>query len=199
MKKLMSILAISGVLSVMQCSVVEQVGERLSILMVQFSSEGTAVSLKSPAQISIFPSDYGFDLAWKIKASNPNNNTAAFDGADLALRIIDVSSTADSFPGVIPAFKVRGNTDTVITVNIPVTLDKWKMGYGALQKVVTGDKIPYRLSANLFFNLISETGTSLDTLGNRTVPLNLVTDSLSTRPSQAQTQLFLSLVNQFMK
>lgn len=201
-KKLLLVIGVlAAALIIGSCAALNFLGERLNVFLVNFSFSGVGVSLVTPPNlISLKLSDYGVALNCRITASNSNASRAVFDGADFLLRVNDTAKAAQGIAAPIPPFTVEGNAKQTFTVPFRIMLDSKLFTRAVLQKVVYGDKIPYRVSADLKFNLApSDTGGTrgLSFLGQKTVSVDLVSDAVDTRPdlSGLAGKAFMTVLN----
>jgi hypothetical protein len=186
MKK--SFLLTSVILSLIMCScsVLNFLGERLNVFFVNFSFGGLGVSIITPPSlISLRLSDYGIAVNCRIAAKNDNTARAVFDGASFMLRVNDTARATRGIEAPVPSFAVEANSRTEFTVPFRIMLDNPLFSRELLQKVVYGDRIPYRVSADLLFKLLpNEAGGSRGAMpfGSKTMTLDLVRDAVDTRP-----------------
>jgi hypothetical protein len=168
------------------CAALNFLGERLNMFLVNFSFGGIGVSLVTPPNlISLKLSDYGIAINCRVNAKNDNTSRAVFDGADFLLRVNDTAKSAQGISAPVPSFAVEAGQTQAFTVPFKIMLNSSMLTRGVLQKVVYGDRIPYRVSANLKFNLAgADTGglRGLSLLGEKTVAVDLVSDAVDTRP-----------------
>ncbi|MBN1128050.1 MAG: hypothetical protein JXA71_03645 [Chitinispirillaceae bacterium] len=185
-KKTVLVIAVLISLLLSSCAALNFLGERLNVFLVNFSFSGIGVSLVTPpGLISLKLSDYGIAVNCRVTAKNDNATRAVFDGASFMLRVSDTSRAARGIQAPVPSFAVEPNSQTTITVPFRIMLDNQLFSKTVLSKVVYGDRIPYRVSADLLFNLLPvETGGTrgVPALGSRTMTLDLVSDAVDTRP-----------------
>lgn len=181
-----------------RCDLLNQIEEKLNILAVKFDYNSTGIGLVTPSilDMALNPSlatdlsQYGVSINCVIDAKNDNDKRAAFDGATFFLRVKDTDKSASAATSLISPFAVSANSDTTITIPFQLTLDNPVFSQSTLGDIIQGKKIPYNLSADLFFSLVAPNlEGGLDTLGSEPVALDVVTDSISTRPDDAQVQL----------
>lgn len=184
-----------------RCDLLNQIEEKLNILAVKFDYNSTGIGLVTPSllDMALNPklatdlSQFGISINCKIDAKNDNDKRAAFDGADFFLRVKDIDKSATPATTKISPFTVSANSDTTITIPFQLTLDNPVFSESTLSDIIQGKKIPYNLSADLFFSLVTPNlEGGLDTLGSEPLALDVVTDSISTRPSNKQIQLALT-------
>jgi hypothetical protein len=147
------------------CAVLESLKEKLGVLGMRFSLKRVDVSrLVYPTSLlsaaaGVFLPDrsllgqFGVDIECGIRAANSHPARAVFDGAIGHLRVQDVSSSARSARGNIPAFTVGPNADTLIKVTFPLRLDNPVFAKAAWRSIVAGRDVPYRVDAEMFFRL----------------------------------------------
>lgn len=185
-KSLLVIAAVGMAFIICSCAALNFLGERLNVFLVKFSFSGIGVSLVTPPNlISLKLSDYGIALNCRINANNSNTSRAVFDGANFLLRVNDTAKSAQGISAPVPSFTVEAGSQQTLTVPFKIMLDSKLFTRGVLQKVVYGDRIPYRVSADLKFNLAAaDTGGTrgLSYLGEKTVSVDLVSDAVDTRP-----------------
>jgi len=193
-----------------RCGILEQVEERLAILGVNFEFQHLETQIIHPAILTDLPlykglqgkfelpgfdkKDWGVRLLCTIDAKNPNKNRAVFDGADFKLRVNETDDTDSAAVANVPSFGVGAASDTSFVIPFAITLDNSAFSYNVLEKIIEGSKIPYRLSADLFFNLIAPTmNDSKDTLGSKSITVDCLKDSVDTRPeiNSKEAQLLL--------
>lgn len=177
-------------LSLNGCDFLDTLWERIQVLSVNFSFDRLDVSgLVYPSLLEtsqdIFSLDvsnrskYGVNVRCRIKADNPNKHAAAFDGAQAFLRAGDTSTAAKSISATLPAFRIEAGKGADLDIVFPVRLDDPLFTYDTWTRLVRGDSLPYRLSADLFFRLLDDGAPeSIRELGNKTVPLNLARGSV---------------------
>ena len=176
------------------CAVLQGLQDRLGVLGMRFSLDRVDVSrlvyptnVLSAAAGAIFPDrsllgQFGVDIVCGIHAANSHPTRAMFDGAVGRLRVQDVSSSARSASGNIPAFAVGPNADTVISVTFPLRLDNPVFAKTAWKAIVAGKDVPYRVDADLRFRLPGAAGLGLpDSM--RTLTLNVDKGSVSAKGS----------------
>ncbi|MFC1584353.1 hypothetical protein ACFL5V_02260 [Fibrobacterota bacterium] len=177
------------------CDLFSSAKEKLNILKVEFSSLGFGLGNllypSGPALATADSSDFGFDLTWLIKATNPNSDRAVFQGADAILGLNNVNNVVTA---PVPAFTVEGDSSTEVSIVFPFRLDNPALTDNNLYlKILNGESIPYTLDATLFFNLIAPIRG--DTLGNKSITLELLDASIPTRPDQAAIDYFLTALD----
>jgi len=109
-----------------------------------------------------------------------------FDGANFMLRVNDTSRAARGVEAPMPSFTVEAGQQETFTVPFKIMLNSSLFSRTVLQKVVYGDRIPYRVSADLLFKLISTDaggGRGVPELGTKTMTVDLVSDAVDTRPN----------------
>jgi len=175
------------------CDFLDTLWERIQVLTVNFSFDRLDVSgLVYPSLLEttqdLFSLDvsnrgkYGVNVRCRIKADNPNSHAAAFDGAQAFLRAGDTSSAAQSISASLPAFRIEAGKGADLDIVFPLRLDNPLFTYDTWTKLVRGDSLPYRLSADLFFRLLDEGAPeAVRELGNKTVPLNLARGSVDAK------------------
>jgi hypothetical protein len=185
-KPVVAVSAAAAVLIISSCAALNFLGERLNVFFVKFSFGGIGISIVTPPSlISLRLSDYGIAVNCRIRAKNDNASRAVFDGASFMLRVNDTSRAASGIQAPVPSFAVEPASQTTITVPFRIMLDNKLFSKAVLSKVIYGDRIPYRVSADLMFNLLPvEAGGSrgVSALGSRTMTLDLVSDAVDTRP-----------------
>jgi hypothetical protein len=178
--------AILTTLIICSCAALNFLGERLNVFMVKFSFGGIGVSLVTPPNlISLKLSDYGIAINTRISAKNDNTSRAVFDGANFMLRVNDTARAAQGISAPVPSFAVEPGSRQTITVPFKIMLNNPLFSRAVLQKVVYGDRVPYRVSADLLFNLLPvEAGGTrgVSALGTKSVTVDLVSDAVDTRP-----------------
>jgi hypothetical protein len=187
MKKILLITSVAVGLLLCTCSVLSFLGERLNVFLVNFSFGGIGISLVTPPNLlSLRLSDYGIAVNCTMNAKNDNSTRAVFDGASFMLRVNDTSLSARGVEAPFPSFSVEAGQQTTFTVPFKIMLDNPLFSKAVLQKVVTGDRIPYRVSADLMFKLLApETGGDRGSalFGTKSVSVDLVRESVDTRPN----------------
>ena len=200
-KPLIITAAVLTTLIICSCAALNFLGERLNVFLVNFSFNGVSVSLVTPPNlISLKLSDYGVALNCRINANNSNTSRAVFDGANFLLRVNDTSRAAQGISALVPTFTVEAGSQQTLTVPFRIMLNNPLFSRAVLQKVVYGDKIPYRVSADLQFNLApAEAGgvRGMSALGTRTMTVDLVSDAVDTRPdlSSFAGKAFMTVLN----
>jgi hypothetical protein len=186
MKKTLLVISVAAALLLSSCSALNFLRERLNVFLVNFSFGGIGISLVTPPQlISLRPADYGIAVNCRVNAKNDNTSRAVFDGASFMLRVNDTARAARGVYAPVPSFTVEPNSRTTITVPFRIMLDNPLFSRAVLSKVIYGDRIPYRISADLAFNLlpVEDGGTrGVPLLGPKTMTLDLVRDAVDTRP-----------------
>jgi hypothetical protein len=200
----------AGALLLAGCAVLQGLKDRLGVLGMRFSMERVDVShLVYPSSIlgaaagAFFPDrsllgQFGVDVVCGIRAANRNPARAVFDGAVGHLRVQDVSPSARSAQGSIPAFAVGPDADTVIMVTFPLRLDNPVFAKAAWKAMVAGKDVPYRVDAELGFRLPGASALGLpDTL--RTVTLNVDKGSVNAKASGGSVvDRFLALLDRVL-
>ena len=186
MKKLTLIASVALALLVSSCSVLNFIGERLNVFTVNFSFDGIGIGIVTPPNLfSTRLSDYGIAVNCTVSAKNENTGRAVFDGANFFLRINDTSRASQGVEALVPSFTVEANSQASVTVPFRIMLDNPLFSKAVLKKVVFGDRIPYRVSADLLFNLVAPNaggGRGIPSLGTKTMSVDLARDAVNTRP-----------------
>jgi hypothetical protein len=182
----------AGALLLSGCALLQGLKDRLGVLGMRFSMERVDVSrLIYPSRIlgaaagAFFPDrsllgQFGVDVVCGIRAANGNPARAVFDGAVGRLRVQDVSPSAPSAQGSIPAFAVGPDSETVINVTFPLRLDNPVFAKAAWKAMVAGKDVPYRVDAELRFRMPGAAALGLpDTL--RTLTLNVDKGSVNAK------------------
>ncbi len=205
MKKMLLVISMAGMLILCSCSYLGFIAERLNIFFVNFSFNGLGVGIVTPpGLISTRLSDYGIAVNCTVSAKNDNTSRAVFDGANFMLRVNDTARRANGVSSFIPSFSVEASSQTSFTIPFKIMLDNPLFSKAVFQKVVYGDRIPYRVSADLFFKLIAP---SLDgsgktqPLGTKSMSVDLVRDAVDTRPDLGSMggKAFMSALNLLLK
>jgi hypothetical protein len=200
-KSLLIITVISVTIVICSCAALNFIGERLNVFLVKFSFNGIGVSLVTPPNlISLRLSDYGIALNCTISAKNDNTSRAVFDGANFLLRVNDTSRASQGVSAPVPSFAVEAGQQQTFTVPFKIMLNNPLFSRTVLQKVVYGDRIPYRVSADLMFNLVpTEAGgvRGVSALGTKTMTVDLVSDAVNTRPNMSSFagKAFMTVLN----
>ncbi len=194
----------AGLLSLtfLSCDVLNHVEERLNIMSVKFDYDSinvgifpTVAEYTSNPLAYTEPSDIGVVINCVLDARNENSKNAAFDGAVFNLRVQDTSKSAQAATTTISPFTISASTDTQLVIPFRISLDNPVFSQATLLDIVQGNKIPYKLDASLFFNLITpDLNGGVDTLGSKEVDVDLVADSISTRPDPQTVDFFLNLL-----
>jgi hypothetical protein len=154
------------------CDFLDTLRERLQILGVDFGFErldvGALAFESDPVEAAIDLANfdatargkYGVDVRCRIRATNPNTHAAAFDGADVRLRLEDTSRSAPSVPARLPAFRVPAGGDTVLDITFPMRLDNPVFSRSAWTKAVRGGK--FKLKSKSKLNLKSKSTLNLN-------------------------------------
>jgi hypothetical protein len=196
-----AVLTIALGFCIVSCQFLDLLAERFAIFLVQFSFKSLGIGIVTPPNlISTSLADYGITLNCTVNARNDNSTRAVFDGATFKMRVNDTSKAARAVESPIPSFAVADSSDTNLVIPFIITLDNPVFSKDVLLKIVNGDAIPYRISADLQFNLIApriDGSGTVDTLGSKTMTLDLVTDEVSTRPDLTSFtgQAFLAALN----
>ncbi|MEN9354702.1 MAG: hypothetical protein RL318_2027 [Fibrobacterota bacterium] len=135
-------------------------------------------------------------LTFNLKADNSKNkDKASFPfSSGLNLFVRDVTSDKRTTGGAIEPFDVAGGGITKLAIPVPVPLSL--LTGGALNDVVDGKPIPYRVAGTFGFALRSPMG---DTLGKDSTSMDLKTGNVATRPStDASTYDFFVKVYDFL-
>jgi len=136
-------------------------------------------------------SKYGVNLAFGLGADNSgNSNPASFPlSAGLNLFVqqkVDANKTTTQ----LKPFSVRAGKVDTIPVTIPVTVAA--VPDASFQSMLKGESIPYWLNGQLGFDLKSPSG---EVLSSHQTSMDLATEKISTRPSDATVQGFLNAVS----
>jgi hypothetical protein len=182
----------AGALLFSGCALLQGLKDRLGVLGMKFSMERVDVSrlvypnsILSAAAGAFFPDrsllgQFGVDVVCGIRAANRNPARAVFDGAVGRLRVQDLSLSAPSAQGSIPAFAVGPDSETVINVTFPLRLDNPVFAKAAWKAMVAGKDVPYRVDAELSFRLPGASSLGLpDSV--RTVTLNVDKGSVNSK------------------
>jgi hypothetical protein len=191
------------------CAALQGLKDRLGVLGMKFSLDRVDVSrLAYPTSIlnaaagAFFPDrsllgQFGVDIVCGIRAVNANPARAVFDGAVGRLRVQDVSPSARSAQGDIPAFTVGPNADTVINVTFPLRLDNPVFAKAAWKAIVAGKDVPYRVDADMRFRLPGASALGLpDTV--RTVTLNVDKGSVNAKASGNLIDRILAVIDKVL-
>jgi len=186
MKKILLIVSVTIAVLVSSCSVLNFLSERLNVFMVNFAFDGIGIGIITPPNLfSTRLSDYGIAVNCTVSAKNENASRVVFDGANFYLRINDTSRTSEGVEALVPSFIVEAGSQTSFTVPFRIMLDNPLFSKTVFKKVVFGDRIPYRVSADLLFNLVAANpgGTRGSALfGAKTMSVDLARDAVTTRP-----------------
>jgi len=191
------------------CALLQGVKDRLGVLGMLFSLESVDVSrLAYPTSIlnaaagAFFPDrsllgQFGVDIVCGIRAANSQAGRAVFDGALGRLRVQDVSSSARSAQGNIPAFSVAPNSDTVINVTFPLRLDNPVFAKAAWQAIVSGKDVPYRVDAEMRYRIPGAAALGLpDTV--RTATLNVDKGNVNAKASGNLIDRILAVIDKVL-
>lgn len=160
------VLGLATSLTLGGCAVLESLKQRLGVFGLGFSLQQVDVShLVYPsdllsASISLISPNrsllgrIGVDIDCDIKASNTHAMRAVFDGGTGHLRVKETSSSAPSASGVIPAFSVAPNADTVVRITFPLRLDNPVFAKAAWKAIVRGQDVPYKVDAEMRIHLL---------------------------------------------
>jgi hypothetical protein len=199
MKKATIIASIVCASLICSCAALNFLGERLNVFLVKFSFNGIGVSLVTPPNlISLKLSDYGIALNCTISAKNDNTSRAVFDGANFLMRVNDTAKSAQGISAPVPSFTVEAGSQQTLTVPFKIMLNNPLFSRTILQKVVYGDRIPYRVSADLLFKLMpTDAGRGISALGTKTMTVDLLSDAVDTRPdlSSFAGKAFMTVLN----
>ncbi len=173
-------------LSLTSCEFFDVLKTRLAVLNLDFGFEALNVSqLVYPGSLFQMAQDaaggdparlakYGVDIRCDIKVENPNPQRAILDEMVARLRVNDTSAAAQSIPAVIKGFGVDGGGDTVLSVVFPLRLNSPVFSREVWTRIVQGDDMPYRLSAETFLTLTAPSGWGgTDTLASRPLEFSL--------------------------
>jgi hypothetical protein len=190
------------------CDLFDVIRQRLAVLGVDFSFARLDVAgLVYPQAFSQIFLDlaggnrnslknYGVDIHCEIAASNPNAQTAHFDGAVGHLRVLDTAAGAPSAQAAIPRFSVAGGSSSMITLVFPLRLSNPIFTRSAWSRIINGEEIPYRIDADMVFNVAIPDGMGgSDTLVTKNIQLNVVTSKVNAKTaSQSLLENFLRLI-----
>ena len=198
-------------LTLSACDLFDVLKERLAVLGVSFDFRGLDVSRLAYPTGTDFVSGYlnflaldstalkkfGVDIRCDVKASNPNSHRAVFDGAVAHLRVQDTSAASPDLAATISRFSVEGGKDTTLSVTFPLRLNNPIFSKATWGKILNGEDIPYRIDADMFFNLVGPGAYGeLDTLGSKSLRLNVVKSSVNAKEtSQTILTWFLGLLD----
>jgi hypothetical protein len=186
MKRTPLIASVGVALILCSCAALNFIGERLNVFLVNFSFGGIGIGIVTPPNlISMRLSDYGIAVNCRINAKNDNAGRAAFDGAVFRLQIDDTARAARGIEASVPSFNVEAGSQTSFTVPFKIMLDNPLFSKAILRKVVFGDRIPYRVSADLLFSLVASNpggGRGVAAFGTKSMTIDLVSDAVDTRP-----------------
>jgi hypothetical protein len=173
------------------CALVDSLKQRLGILGLGFDLERVDVShlvypsdMLSAAWSAISPNRsllgrIGVDIRLDVRAKNTRPMRAVFDGGTGLLRVKETSSSAPAASGVIPAFSVAPNADTVVPIVFPLRLDNPVFAKAAWKAIVRGEDIPYKLDAEMRFRLLGGALGIPDS--SRAVTLNVAKGSVNAK------------------
>jgi len=191
------------------CALLQGLQDRLGVLGMRFSLERVDVShlayptsILSAAAGAFFPDrsllgQFGVDIVCGIRAANSQAGRAVFDGALGRLRVQDVSASARSAQGNIPAFSVGPNSDTVINVTFPLRLDNPVFAKAAWKAIVAGQDVPYRVDADMRYRIPGAAALGLpDTL--RTVTLNVDKGNVNAKASGNLIDRILAVIDKVL-
>lgn len=191
------------------CAVLQGLKDRLGVLGMRFSLESVDVSrLAYPSSIldaaaGAFSPDrsllgqFGVDIVCGIRAANSQPGRAVFDGALGRLRVQDISASARSAQGNIPAFSVAPNSDTVINVTFPLRLDNPVFAKAAWRAIVAGKDVPYRVDADMRYRIPGAAALGLpDTV--RTVTLNVDKGNVNAKASGNLIDRILAVIDKVL-
>lgn len=203
------ILAAGGMLLLSGCALLQGLQERLGVLGMRFSLERVDVSrlaypsgILSAAAGAIMPDrsllgQFGVDIVCGIRAANSQAGRAVFDGALGRLRVQDVSASARSAQGNIPAFSVGPNSDTVINVTFPLRLDNPVFAKAAWKAIVAGQDVPYRVDADMRYRIPGAAAIGLpDTV--RTMTLQVDKGSVNAKASGNLIDRILAVIDKVL-
>jgi hypothetical protein len=199
-------------LGLVHCELLEETGQQIkqqfNILAVQFGFKGIglepipkdvsglATALLDFTNWANLRSQTGVTVICTTTAKNPNDDLAMFKGALFHLLINDVSNMSGAVTATIDSFAVEGKDSIEIPIPFPIHLDNSAFSKDVWQKIVGGDDIPYKLKADLVFDLLPVGFTSgMDALGRDTVSLDLVNSSAPTRLSSDAQNALLGAIN----
>ncbi len=199
----------SILLSLGGCALLQGLQERLGVLGMRFSLERVDVSrlaypsgILSAAAGAIMPDrsllgQFGVDIVCGIRAANSQAGRAVFDGALGRLRVQDVSASARSAQGNIPAFSVGPNSDTVINVTFPLRLDNPVFAKAAWKAIVAGQDVPYRVDADMRYRIPGAAAIGLpDTV--RTMTLQVDKGSVNAKASGNLIDRILAVIDKVL-
>ena len=184
------LVAMATALCLCSCDFLDTLWERIQVLTIDFQFERLDVSgLVYPSLLqtaqdvwSLNPSNrrsYGVDVRCRLRARNPNKHAASFDGAAIFLRAGDTSQSAQAVQTSLPAFRIPAGGEGALDLVFPIRLDNPIFAYGSWTRLVRGDSLPYRLSADLFFRLFDENAPeAAQELGNSSLSLNVARGSV---------------------
>lgn len=191
------------------CAVLQGLKDRLGVLGMRFSLERVDVSrLAYPSSIlsaaagAFFPDrsllgQFGVDVVCGIRAANSQPGRAVFDGALGRLRVQDVSNSARSAQGKIPAFTVGPNSDTVIDVTFPLRLDNPVFAKAAWKAIVAGKDVPYRVDADMRYRIPGAAALGLPD-STRTMTLNVDKGSVNAKASGNLIDRILAVIDKVL-
>jgi hypothetical protein len=187
-------IAATGALCLCGCDLLSTLTERLNILAVDFTFDTLDVSGLVYTQDPIAAAQdflnfdatarhkYGVNIRCRLHAHNPNAHAAVFDGAAAFLRVEDTTATASAMATQVPGFRVEAQSDAIVDILFPLRLDNPVFSQDAWTKVIQGGDMPYRVNADLFFNLLDASqGNVPNSLGNLTVHLDVAKGSVDAR------------------
>lgn len=195
-----------------RCEVLHQLAERLRVLQAEPAFVGVKIDPIYPAAVvdivdqarslglvkrRVFEDpaaaleqlrgETGVAVTCSISLHNPNEGRAAFDGAAFFLHIDDPDRMRDSLATDVAAFAVEGDSTIILPVTFRLMMNNPLFSTELLQKVFYGESIPYNVSTILDLSLVDP--LTEDTLDFTTQQLDLVTDSLPTRPDESTMEL----------
>jgi len=140
-------------------------------------------------------SQYGVNLAFGLGADNSGNTDKASFPAKAGLNLfVQEKTEANRTTTELNPFEVGAGERDTIPVTIPVKLSS--LPSATFQSMLKGDSIPYFLTGKLGFDLKSPTG---GVLSSHETEMDLATDKVATRPSDASVSGFLNVVSTYVK
>lgn len=190
-------LAIGSVGLLGSCDLGQTVNEMFSVFSVSFSSAGTdEPTIGGPSWVTAaaqwaLPNylgglsakevlgQYHLDLTFHVRADNTKNSQKAAFGQTVqpVLNLYLNSETSQPISSTMKPFSVEGGQ--VDSLDFPVSIPLTEIDGAILNKILSGDEIPYFLKGTLNFDLME----GLSIRGSGTSEVELATGGIPTRPT----------------
>ncbi|MDG5816978.1 hypothetical protein QA601_17910 [Chitinispirillales bacterium ANBcel5] len=187
MKKIIAAGFVSVFVLLFSCGITNNKDTGETTLTVDFGHDRTEIGL-------IMPDDIGEDLDFSevevevnfaASLSNKFDAKAFFDSATFYLRLEDIEESAPAITAQISNFTLPELTDTTITIPFRISIDDPTFPKAAISKILKGEPVAYRVTADLLFDLIEGVEGDFEVIESKVSQFDLQTERITTAPNLA--------------